>query len=67
MKFWVVGQWTNEGNHQWAIEGVFDNQEKAESICKTSKFFVGPVILNEQLAPNQVVEWPGAYYPVAVA
>ena len=65
MKLWVVGKVLNPdmGCDIWEFCGVFDTAKKAEAICKTEDYFVGPINLNFAV-PKPSVDWPNAYYPV---
>lgn len=48
----------------WGLVGVYDSLEKAVKACLSSKYFVGPVVMNYygEIAPPC---WEGAYYPLA--
>jgi hypothetical protein len=66
MKLFVVGRYLSEdtdGLIAWAIEGIFDTEEKALEICTDADQFIGPMDLNDDLGRN-IEEWPGAYYPI---
>jgi hypothetical protein len=62
MKLWVVGQWRGD-DQPWALQGVFDSEEKAVAACRDPYYFVGPEQLNVAL-PHDSAEWPGCYYPL---
>lgn len=54
-----------EAGHVWEILGAFTDEEAAQKACKDSFCFVGPVVL-DQVLPEEVMIWPGAYYPLCV-
>lgn len=47
----------------WALEGVYDTEDKAKAKCVTPYHFVGPATINQDLPADGV--WPGAYFPLA--
>jgi len=65
MKLWAVGKVLNPdtGNDIWEFCGVFDTAKKAEAVCRTEDYFVGPINLNF-VVPKSSVDWPNAYYPL---
>lgn len=65
-EYWMVGKlikYYKEGS-RWEWYGLYDSEEKAVARCRTKDYFVGPVILNEEI-PDEPREWPGGYYPLA--
>ena len=40
----------------WDFQGIFDDKEKAESICKNQLWFVVPVKLNEEY-PEETISF----------
>lgn len=59
---WLVGR--GEANsREWALIGVFEDEQVAREACVTDWHFVGPIILNERL-PEEPQDWPGSYYPL---
>ncbi len=63
MELWVVGISISEND--WTIQGVFDSEEKAVSLCVNEDQFVGPMTLNEDYGLEDV-GWPDAYYPISM-
>lgn len=61
MNLWIVCKRVDE-DHYWEFCGVFDDEKKAATACKTADYFIGPANLNEELSV-ETVDWPGAYYP----
>jgi hypothetical protein len=61
MKLYIVGHVSDGG---WEFAGVFDSAEQAEAQCHDATYFVGPVVLNQEI-PQVSMDWPGAYYPKA--
>ena len=60
-KLWVVGKVNRENYKEWEFQGVFDDEQKAASICRDMTWFVAPAQLNECVTTERV-SWPGAYY-----
>lgn len=48
----------------WEFVGVFDSVAGAEAACTDARYFVGSATLNERV-PDDSLEWPGAYSPIA--
>jgi len=46
------------------IIGVFRTRKAAEQACQEPTDCIGPLTIGEIL-PREMVEWPGAYYPLA--
>lgn len=44
------------------IVGVYDDQQLAEEVCITDKYWIGPLYLNET-TPFETTQWPGQYVP----
>lgn len=60
-QLWVCGLYTGTYG-SWEIVGVFSTKQKAIDACENEYYFVGPIILDEDV--NQKSQpWPGAYYP----
>jgi hypothetical protein len=62
---WVVGKFICEVEPMvsaWELQGVFDTENDAIGVCRSERYFIGPVIMNEPL-PDETYMWPGAYYP----
>jgi len=57
---YVVGQRIDD--KEWHIQGVFDDKQMAEDACRTVDYFVGPLVLNNNL-PHEKVDWEGCWYP----
>lgn len=66
-KIYVVGLVNKvDANTQemvWALEGVYDSEDKAKAKCVTPYHFVGPTTINKDLPADGV--WPDAYFPLA--
>jgi hypothetical protein len=64
MDLWIVGKNIVESRKGivWEFSGVFDSEEKAVNACINSKYFYGPVKLNEIL-PDESKAWDGCIYP----
>jgi hypothetical protein len=62
MNVWIVGRWKRNLSKPWGFEGVFDSEEKAIAACKSWRYFIAPVTLNE-VVPDGVMA--GSYYPLA--
>lgn len=60
-ELWIVGKYVE--SRPWEFQGVFDDERKAVSACKSADYFVAPVTLNAEV-PEQTQEWPGVYYPL---
>ncbi len=59
-RLWVVGR--DERRGKWIFIGVFTNEQKALEHCRSGNHFLAPVLLDVAF-PEEVTEWPGAYYP----
>lgn len=66
MLIYIVGKYINKiGLHVvWEFQGVFNNKESAEAACQDYRYFVGPAKINEALVSDEIIEWPGCYYPI---
>lgn len=60
---WLCGKVVKDGD-MWNVQGVFTSEELAIAACRDEYYFIGPVVVDESL-PDEPVEWPGAYYPLA--
>ncbi len=60
---WIVGKVLDAENNRWEFQGVFTEEKLAVGACRDERFFVGPMVLDQEL-PMESVVWPGAYYPV---
>lgn len=60
-QLWVCGLCTNFPN-SWELVGVFSTKQKAIDACENEHYFIGPVLLNEEIKQH-ALRWPGAYYP----
>jgi hypothetical protein len=67
-ELWAVGQYRGEtegvANIAWDLQGVFETEQEAVDACRNENYFVGPVTLGLAL-PDDALEWPGCYYPLA--
>jgi len=61
MNIWVVSKY-NVQTKIWEFCGVFDSKEKAEAVCLSRFFMVGPAELNRDYTASQEI-WPGHYFP----
>jgi hypothetical protein len=61
MTLYVVGQCRE---NTWEFQGVFDTEEAAIAACRTGKYFVGPIALNEALPDERANGWPGQFFPI---
>lgn len=62
----VVGQIFSHANpNSWAWRGIYRSELEAIQHCETDLFFVGPVNIDE-VPPDEVMEWPGVYWPRAL-
>jgi len=57
----LVGKWDGE-NTIWEFQGIFDTKKEAENECKTIKYFVAPVVVNQKLS-HKLEDWPELYFP----
>ncbi len=59
---WLTGKNNGEydGGICWELIGVFSTE--AIAACLNEYYFIGPVVLDEEL-PDETVAWPGCYYP----
>ncbi len=64
MKLWIVGKVSKENHLEWGFQGVFDNEQKANAVCEDETWFIGPIILNEEIPSEPDICWPEAYYPI---
>ena len=46
----------------WEFVGVSFVQQKAEEMCLTPNYFVGPFVIGQDM-PTDTVDWPGGYFP----
>jgi len=60
---WICGQIFSEDGHTWDFQGVFSTEEKAKAACKNDSYFIGPVVLDEEIS-EETIEWEGCYYPL---
>lgn len=59
----LIGKWSKTGS-VWAFQGIFTTKQKAINACRTSKYFIYPVQLDEELPVESVM--PERYeYPLA--
>lgn len=69
---WIVGQVTEAeqtardteaGTNpvRWEFQGAFSSLERAISACKSSHYFIGPAILDEEI-PDDLSPWPGTLW-----
>lgn len=59
---WICGK-AIKGKNKWEFQGIFSSEQKAISACRNKMYFIGEVILDEEL-PDETIEWKGAYYPL---
>lgn len=66
-KLWVCGKIKSKDkwklSKSWEFIGVFNSEILARDACRNKYYFIAPVELNF-IAPDETVEWPGAYYPL---
>lgn len=65
MELWIVGQVKSPDGKVWEFQGVFGSEELAVAACKGPDWFVGPAVLNNQLA-SEPIQWPGCFRPIKV-
>lgn len=60
----MIGKWSKTGS-VWEFQGIFETRDDAVSACRTSKYFIYPVIVGQVLPENGVLpeRWE---YPKAV-
>jgi hypothetical protein len=66
VRVWIVGKVDGDNFREWEFQGIFASEEGAVAACESELYFVAPAVVDERL-PDQSVEWPGAYYPLAGA
>jgi len=62
MLLYVVGRVNYWKPREWEFCGIFQSQKKAEEMCETIAYFVGPIELDREI-DIKVETWPNAYYP----
>ena len=65
MELWICGQHQSENGDEvaWLFQGIFDSKEKAIAACRTDKYFIAPVTLNESLG-HEPIAFPDGEYPL---
>ena len=59
-KVWLVFKWMRNAHPQF--QGVFANEARAITACRTDTHVVAPATVGKEL--SQATEtWPGAWYP----
>ena len=58
-ELWIVGLWRDES--AWDLVGVFDKEQDAIDVCRTSNHFVGPAVLGADRGDGPV-NWERQYY-----
>ncbi len=59
--FWLVGRRLDR--EPWQFQGVFATEKRAIAACRDESYFVGPVVIGEEI-PHDKAAWPGAWYPL---
>lgn len=59
-KLWFCGQHVGES---WEFQGIFSTREKAIGACRTIKYFIAPVNLDEEL-PKETTLFKDLEYPL---
>ena len=64
---WLVGEYKCQHRRRgtsWELVGVFSSKEKATAACRTSDYFVVPIIIDEDWGAEDGTDFP-AEYPLA--
>jgi hypothetical protein len=66
-KLWLVGQYKSgeKGNIVWEFQGIFSTEEKAVAACKNFRYWVAPIIMDEE-CPDGTVSFENDYYPISM-
>ncbi len=62
---WLSGQiieWTPNGAI-WEVQGIYSTRELAVETCLDDYWFVGPIVLNQEIPADPTV-WAGCEYPL---
>lgn len=61
---WLVGQYKGgeEPDTQWDFQGIFSTRDKAVDACRNERYFVVPVIVDQE-EPDELGTFDGAEWP----
>jgi hypothetical protein len=64
---WICGQVTDaavgSGIAAWEFQGAYSTEQLARAACRDATYFIGPATIDD-VGPDDVVDWIGAYYPL---
>lgn len=63
MDLWITGQYRDALTLTWEFQGIFDSKQKAIAACRSDRYHIFKVKLNESLPDDRVDNLP-CWYPL---